>query len=157
MQSSGLAYGQPLTWFVRLPMKAAFTFTFEKDWRTAPVAFWVHVPVKGSDVLCNPPAPEPIPHKGYAFLRVEFGLHELLFSAPAQLDHFIEVLATKPLPTTRSLSSKRNAPVGPNGHWLSRLPASLKSPRTREKLVHALQLVRTTAHGPGPWGKSSNA
>ena len=147
----------PLTLVVRLPMKAAFTFTFEKDWRTAPVAFWVHVPVKGSDVLCNPPAPEPIPHKGYAFLRVEFGLHELLFSAPAQLDHFIEVLATKPLPTTRSLSSKRNAPVGPNGHWLSRLPASLKSPRTREKLVHALQLVRTTAHGPGPWGKSSNA
>jgi hypothetical protein len=134
-------------------MKASFKFTFEKDWRKAPVAFWVHVAVQGSD-LCEPPAPAPIPHKGYAFLRIEFNSHELLFSAPAQLDHFIEVLAKKPLPTTRSLSSKRNLPVGPNGHWLSRLPASLKSPRTREKLVHALRTVRSTAHGPGPWAKS---
>ena len=138
-------------------MKPAFKFIYEKDWRTAPVAFWVHVPVAGSDFLCEPPAPAPVPRKGYAFLCIEFEAHQLLFSAPAQLDHFIEVLSTKPLPTTRMLSSKRNLPVGPNGHWLSRLPASLKAPQKREKLVQVLQAVRSVAHGLGAWSNSPNA
>lgn len=123
-------------------MSSAFRFTYEKDWRTAPVAFWVHVPVPGSDVLCDPPVPPAIPHKGYAVLRVEFERHELQFSAPAQLDHFIEVISTKPLPTSKQLASRRGLAVGPNGHWLSRLPAELKLPRKREKLVQFLQSVR---------------
>lgn len=131
-------------------MSESFRFTFEKDWRTAPVAFWVHVPVPGSATACEPPAPAPVPHKGFVFLRVEFEEHELLFSAPAQLDHFIEVLGSKPLPTSRQLSSRRGLPVGPNGHWLSRLPASLKSPRKRAKLVQTLRSVRARVVGPGP-------
>lgn len=132
-------------------MKAAYTFIFEPDWRRAPLAFWVHVPVHGSAVLFEPPAPAPIPHKGYAVLRVEFESHVLLFSAPAQLDHCIEILSMKLLPTTRALSAKRTPSFGPNNHWLSRLPAALKSPRKRAKLVQALVAVRAMAHGPGPW------
>ena len=123
-------------------MRATFHFTFEKDWRQAPVAFWVHVPVPGSAGVCEPPAPQAVPHKGYVFLRVTYDRHELQFSAPAQLDHFMEVLASKPLPTTRQLSARRGLAVGPNSHWLSRLPAALKSPRKREKLVQALMAVR---------------
>lgn len=123
-------------------MNVQFYFTFEKDWRAAPLAFWVHVPVPGMETLCNPPAPEKIPHKGYQVLHVEFEAHDLRFGALAQLDHFIEVLACKPLPTSRQLSSRRGVPFGPNSHWLSRLPASLKSPRKREKLVLVLQSVR---------------
>lgn len=123
-------------------MKPVFHFTYEKDWRTAPVAFWVHVPVPGSVDICDPPAPLATPHRGYAFLRVEFGSHELQFSALAQLDHFMDVLSRSPLPTSRQLSSGRGLPVGPNGHWLSRLPAELKSPRKRKKLVDALSAVR---------------
>jgi len=34
------------------------------------------------------------------------------------------------------------ASVGPNGHWLSRLPAALKSPRTRMRLVEELRNIR---------------
>lgn len=124
-------------------MKAAFRFTYEKDWRTAPVAFWVHVPVPGTTSECVPPAPQAVANLGYAFLRVEFESHELQFSALAQLDHFIEVLSRKPLPTSRQLSSRRGLPVGPNGHWLSRLPAELKSPRKREKLVRELSAIRS--------------
>lgn len=130
-------------------VRASFHFTFEKDWRLAPVAFWVHVPVPGAVGVLEPPAPQAVPHKGFAFLRVEFDGHELLFSAPAQLDHFIEVLASKPLPTTRQLSARRGLAVGPNSHWLSRLPAALKSPRKREKLVQALMAVRAEVVPPG--------
>lgn len=106
------------------------------------MAFWVHVPAPGSETGCEPPAPPYLLHKGYAFLRVQFGVHELQFSSPAQLEHFIDVLAKKPLPTTMQLSALRNLPVGPNGHWLSRLPASLKSPRNRQKMVNELRTIQ---------------
>lgn len=123
-------------------MTAAYHFTYEKDWRTAPVAFWVHVPVPGTELDCDPPAPTPVPHKGYLVLHVEADGFDLQFSALAQLDHFIEVLSSKPLPTSKQLSSKRGLPVGPNGHWLSRLPAKLKAPRRRERLVYELRAIR---------------
>jgi hypothetical protein len=131
-------------------MSATFHFTYEKDWRTAPLAFWVHVPVPGEVSLCNPPAPEPVPHKGYLFLHVQFENHDLEFSAPAQLDHFIEVLSSKLLPTSRQLSMRRGLAVGPNGHWLSRLPAELKSPRKRAKLLQVLRAVRERAFEQRP-------
>jgi hypothetical protein len=131
-------------------MRPVFHFTFEKDWRTAPLAYWVHLPVPKGDGLFDPPAPAAIPHRGHVVLRVEFENHELQFSAPAQLDHFIDVLSTNPLPTSRQLSSRRAPNVGPNGHWLSRLPARFKSPRTRAKLVQALRVVRTEVVNEGP-------
>lgn len=118
-----------------------FQFTFENDWRSSPMAFWVHIPVAGTRDQWVPPKPSAVPHKGYPVLRVELGQHELQFSAPAQIAHCIEVLSTKPLPTSKQLSSRRSALVGPNGHWLSRLPAELKAPRKREKVVEALQTV----------------
>ncbi len=124
-------------------------FSYERDWRAAPVALWTHVAVPNTEKVCDPPAPEPIPHKGYAFLHVEVEGVDLQFSAPAQLDHFIEVLSQKPLPTSRQLSFKRGLPVGPNSHWLSRLPAKFKAPRAREKLVRALREVRTNVVAPG--------
>ena len=130
-------------------MTTAFYFTFESEWCYAPLAYWVHVPVAGSEGLFEPPAPPIIPHKGYALLRIPFEKHELQFSAPAQLTHFVDVLSTKPLPTSRQLSSRRGVDVGPNGHWLSRLPAELKSPRKREELLQTLRAVRAEVVGQG--------
>jgi hypothetical protein len=131
-------------------MKPVYHFTFEKDWRTAPLAFWVHVPVAGSETECEPPAPAEVPHLGYQTLWIQFERYELQFSAPAQLDHFIEVLSSRPMPTSRQLSARRGLPVGPNGHWLSRLPAELKSPRKREKLVNVLRAVREQVFNQAP-------
>lgn len=37
--------------------------------------------------------------------------------------------------------------MGPNGHWLSRLPAALKSPRVRARLVLALRGIRAQVVG----------
>ncbi|GAB3399420.1 hypothetical protein NX774_17575 [Massilia agilis] len=123
-------------------MTARYYFTFQQDWHWSHVAYWVHVPVAGSGTDTDPPAPEPVPHRGYVFLHVEFGDTTLAFSSPAQLDHVIAVLGTKPLPTSRQLSAKRGAGYGPNRHWLSRLPASLKQARQREKVVRTLAEVR---------------
>ena len=134
---------------VRLMTTVTFHFSYEPDWRSAPVAFWVHRPVPGSDTLCDPPAPTAVPHKGFLFLHIEFDRYDLRFSAPAQLDHFIEVLSTKPLPTTRKLSLQRGLPVGPNGHWLSRLPASLKSPRKGARLIETLLTIKPKVVQPG--------
>jgi len=109
------------------------------------MAFWVHTRAADSDDEWLPAVPEAVPHKGYPVLRVEWREHELQFSAPAQLAHFIEVLAQKPLPTSSKLAALRQTTVGPNGHWLSRLPSSLKSPRARQKLVDAMKLVYSEA------------
>jgi len=130
-------------------MQSRFRFTYEPDWRSAPMAYWVHLPRLDAKDECDPPAPKPVPHEGYRFLRFEFGEHELLFSAPAQLDHMIEILVKKPLPTSRQLSSVRAKGVGPNGHWLSRLPAELKEPKSRERLVRHLRALRKQILG-GP-------
>lgn len=119
-----------------------FHFTLEPDWRTAPLAFWVHVPVGGSDTECVPSAPVEVLHEGFIVLHVDAIDVDLQFSSLAQLDHFIEVMSAKPLPTSRQLSEKRGLPIGPNGHWLSRLPAKLKAPKERAKLVRRLRAVR---------------
>jgi hypothetical protein len=129
-------------------MSATFHFTFIPDWRYAPLAYWVHLPVAGEVGVFVQPAPQEIPHRGYRLLHVLFGAHELVFSSPEQLDHFIAVLATTPLPTSRQLSARRGAPIGPNSHWLSRLPASLKAPRLRARLVRALKSVRSQVGQP---------
>ncbi len=123
-------------------MAANFHFTLEADWRTAPLAFWVHVPASGLNSEYVPPAPVPVLHKGFMFLHVDAADVDLQFSSLAQLEHFIEVMEAKPLPTSRQLSRKRELAVGPNSHWLSRLPAKLKAPRERGKLVCKLRAIR---------------
>jgi hypothetical protein len=68
------------------------------------------------------------------------------------------------LPTTRRLSLARKAlesapapphnragreratgMAGPNSHWLSRLPASLKATKARERVVEGLRAIRGDA------------
>jgi hypothetical protein len=121
-------------------MALRFYFTMEPDWRTAPMAFWVHIPEAAGAWV--PPAPTLIPHHGYAFLHVDVGDVDLQFSAMPQLEHFIDVIGRKPLPTSRQLSVRRGGAAGPNSHWLSRLPARLKSPKFRAVLARELQTIR---------------
>jgi hypothetical protein len=120
-------------------MISRFCFTLEENWQSAPMAYWVHEPSPDGGAF-EPPAPLSVANRGYPFLRFEYDVHELIFSSPAQLNHMIEVLSTKPLPTSARLSAGRK--FGPNGHWLSRLPAELKTPKEREKLVKHLKAVR---------------
>jgi hypothetical protein len=112
------------------------------DWRTEPMAYWVHVeqgPMAWYAADCfDPPAPLPEGKKGFPVLCVEFGEVVLRFSSSAQLSECIRILSQKPLPTSRRLSALRGTGVGPNGHWLSRLPTSIKSPKARAQVVRQL-------------------
>lgn len=127
-------------------MKARYWFTYEPNWTAAPMAFWVHVPSATGAGEFEPPAPPIIPHRGYCWLHFEFAECELVFSSPAQLEHLVDVLSKKPLPTSRQLSAARGTSAGPNGHWLSRLPATLKSPKNRAALVRQLQALQKQLH-----------
>jgi len=128
-----------------------------RDWRDAPLAFWVHQEAAGgnwrSATSFEPAAPKPLGKRGYLFLVVDFGRETLEFSSPAQLAHFIEVLSKNPLPTSRRLSTLRGSTAGPNSHWLSRLPASLKTVKRRAQLVDALTQLPPDVWKPAPLQK----
>jgi hypothetical protein len=125
-----------------MPLVKART-ELRSNWRNAPLAYWVHVESPPGTwygtTTYTPAAPKPQGRKGYPYLVVEFGRETLEFSSREQLDHFVEVLSTTPLPTSRSLSALRGSSAGPNGHWLSRLPAALKRTKQRALLVRALK------------------
>ena len=63
-----------------------------------------------------------------------FGV-ELHFASVAEVEHFLEIIKLKNMPTTTQLSRKRTESYGPNNHWLSRLPSHLKSWTKREKII----------------------
>jgi hypothetical protein len=139
-------------------MRVKHWVEFAPDWRTAPMAYWVHVecePVPWREASSfNPPAPQPLPHKGYAVLCVEVAGCVLRFSSVAQLQACVCILSMRPLPTSQRLSALRGSGHGPNSHWLSRLPARVKSPQTRRKVVQALQHVLQQGT---PWDSPAHA
>jgi hypothetical protein len=124
------------------------------DWRDAPLAFWVHVESPPGNwyaaTAYEPAAPRAQGKRGYPYLVVEYGRETLEFSSREQLAHFVEVLASNPLPTSRRLSALRGAGTGPNGHWLSRLPSGLKSAKQRAQLVQALEQLPSDAWTVAP-------
>lgn len=115
------------------------------DWRTAPMAYWVHAEAEGevwsAATQYSPPAPVPDGAKGFSLLCIESQGFVFVFSSTPQLEEAIRVLSLVPLPTTRRLSAARRGGHGPNSHWLSRLPGSVKSPKARRRAVEDLQSV----------------
>ena len=128
-------------------------FEFVADWRDAPMAYWVHVETDGQPwyvaAQFAPSAPQVVPGKGFAMLCVEVGDFVFRFTSPEQIAVCIDVLARNPLPNVQRLSAGRSAHAGPNGHWLSRLPASVKNPRVRGKVVAALAEAQVWAGNRG--------
>lgn len=129
---------------IRLFMSAAkHWIEYARTWQQTPMAFWVHVH-QDADVWCRsesylPAPPKPIPHKGFVIVCIEVEGTTLRFSSMEQIKECIRVLSLNPLPTTRRLSMLRGTTLGPNRHWLSRLPAKLKSSKSRPVVVAALQ------------------
>ncbi len=63
-----------------------------------------------------------------------FGI-ELRFASVEEAEHFLNIIGQKNMPTTLKLSRERTNGYGPNGHWLSRLPAGIKAWSKRQKLI----------------------
>lgn len=129
-----------------------YRIEYTDDWRTAPMAYWVHIEQDGRHWRAAerylPAAPAPVAHRGYRVICVEANGVELRFTSRAQLAECARVLALKPLPTTRRLSAIRGTGAGPNGHWLSRLPVAVKSARARPGVVRLLRRVLAAIEGP---------
>jgi hypothetical protein len=104
-----------------------------------PMTYWVHREVDGKpwyqSAVHDPPLEPAIPAKGFPLLFVEFGDFTFVFASLAEVRVAIEVLGQKLLPATLRLTADRGGGVGPNQHWLSRLPGHVTSWRYREPAV----------------------
>lgn len=112
---------------------------YSKEYRPSPLSFWVHRhldnEVWSQATEFDPSLPKPILLKGYPVLVVDALGVELRFSSIEEVEHFLEVVSARNMPTPIQLSKQRNVNYGPNGHWLSRLPAKMKPWRKREKFI----------------------
>ena len=112
---------------------------YSKEYQPSPLSFWVHRHLD-NDLWRHasefaPRLPEAIPLKGYPVLLVDALGIELRFSSIEEVEHFLEVLSARNMPTPMRLSRQRDERYGPNGHWLSRLPSKLKPWSKREKII----------------------
>jgi hypothetical protein len=84
------------------------------------------------------------PYRGgrYATFFVELDGFTFRFASLAELDHCVEILSQRVLPTSRRLSEIRGTGYGPNNHWLSRLPKGTKTWKHRQKAVAYLGVAR---------------
>ena len=110
------------------------------------MAYWVHRETDGklfsNAVSFDPPAPEKDLNGLYKIHYIEFDGQTFIFSSIYQFNIFIDVLSKKVLPRSRDLAAERTDKHGPNSHWLSRLPAKVKSFRFRKKLIKYLISVK---------------
>ncbi len=107
------------------------------------MTFWVHRKVAGKPWFeteeFDPPRQKAVPLKGYPVFKVEFNGFTFEFTSFAEIQVCIKPLQEKLLPWTIDLSYKHGTGTEPNSHWLSRLPADVKSWKYREKAVEYLK------------------
>ena len=116
---------------------------YRPTYTKTPLSFWVHKHLDHEVWIYatkfDPELTKAIPGKGYPFLIVNALGVELEFASVPEVKHFLEVIGQKNMPTTRQLSKRRTNHYGPNAHWLSRLPADIKSWSKREKLLPVIE------------------
>src|SRR5215831_11109857 len=115
---------------------------FTPEWRPGPMTFWVHRHLDADSwstaSTFDPPKPAPVSGRGYATYFVEIDGVTFKFASLDEFRECIRVLSLKVLPSTRALSAARGTGVGPNSHWLSRLPSRAKPWRYRERATRYL-------------------
>lgn len=104
-----------------------------------PVTPWAHRGLNGGydqATVFDPPRPGPVPGKGYPVWIVDHRGRSLMFASPEEIEHVIDVLGRKILPSSRELGQPY---LAVNSHWLSRLHASFKPWKVRQELVKKLK------------------
>ena len=116
---------------------------FTEKYKSSPLSFWVHkhldCDVWSQATQYDPVLPKVIPAKGFPTLVVDALGFELEFSSIEEVYHFLDIVRQKNMPTSTQLSNKRGVTYGPNGHWLSRLPAKLKPWSKRENYIKTVE------------------
>jgi hypothetical protein len=112
---------------------------YNSSYTQTPLSFWVHKHLDHEVWCCakefDPKLPKAIPCKGFPMLIVNALGVELEFSSVPEAEHFLSVIGQKNMPTTQQLSRQRTNNYGPNRHWLSRLPSSIKAWSKRERII----------------------
>lgn len=115
-------------------------------WTPQPMSYWVHIETDGKPWLessaFEPPLPKPVPGRGWPVYFVECDGFTFTFASLAEIEVCLSTLSKKVLPTTLRLSAERGTGMGPNSHWLSRLPKGMKPWRYREKAVRCLTAAK---------------
>jgi hypothetical protein len=113
-----------------------------------PMSYWVHRAPAGKvwaySKVFDPPMEPGVPGKGFPLILVTYGDFTFVFASRAELATAIDVLGRKVLPTTLQLTEARydqavEGRIGPNQHWLSRLPGEVLPWRYREPAVKYLR------------------
>src|SRR5262245_11069889 len=117
---------------------------FTSTWKPSPMSYWVHVEKDtrtpwSEATEFEPGLPPPVPGKGWARYFVEVEDCTLEFASLHELTECVRVLSMKPLPTSKRLAAQRGGTAGPNSHWLSRLPAHIKSGPRKHRVVEYLK------------------
>jgi hypothetical protein len=131
-----------------------FWIEYRASYEPGPMSFWVHVqpeaqhwtpeggPAEANRTDYDPPLPAPVPGKGFPLYHVEVDGCVFVFASLAELDELLRVFSLKAMPTPLQLSRRRGENLGPNKHWLSRLPASATSYRYRQKAVKFMEKAK---------------
>lgn len=107
------------------------------------MAFWVHLPADGKPwrdaQVFDPPAPKPVPGRGFPIFCVEFDRALLRFSSLDELRVCLHTLSRRALPSNLILTRRRGGGYGPSNHWLNRLPLRAMTWPYRQKVVKYLK------------------
>ncbi len=110
--------------------------------RNQPMTFWVHVENDGKCWSAaqhfEPPAPSPVPGRGYPLYCVEIDGVTFRFTSLDELDVCTRTLALRLLPSIERLCAARGAGARADRHWLKRLPGTVRSAEFRERAVKYL-------------------
>jgi hypothetical protein len=104
-----------------------------------PITPWVHRGVDASywkATVFDPPMPSPVHGKGYPVWFIDHRGRSLVFASPQEIEHVIDILSRKILPSPRELGQPY---LAVNSHWLSRLHTSFKPLKVRQELVKKLK------------------
>ena len=109
---------------------------YTETWTAGPMTCWVHVEAKSDASKLNPPAPAPIPGKGFPVYYVEVDGFTFQFASLDEMRVCIDTLGNKLLPNSLRLAQDRGG--DPNEHWLRKMPEHTGPWRYREKAVKFL-------------------
>lgn len=117
---------------------------YTREWTKGPMTFWVHIEADGQPWYrasrFDPPAPPPVPGRGYPYFLVEVDGFTFEFASLHELDACVRTLSQKMLPSTDRETTARR--TGPSRHWMNRMPGWTHPWRYRAKAIKVLQEAR---------------
>lgn len=128
--------------------KMKYWIEYTEQYEQSPLSFWVHYPVERGIPWVEakkyvPSLPNKVIGKGYILYKVEHKGSVLVFSSLEEIEHCIEVLSKKVLPTTRNLANQSWVEGYQHLHWLTKWPSHIKKEKDRAKIIALLRKVKS--------------